>query len=256
MNDDAIHDSFGDCISQITIDFGVDLSENETRRRLLLRGENASYPKTESSMKRFLTGDNGKTMRASYYVSPFVDFEEIYAEYHSETHGLSEEEGVGFLQHYGFPTDLFDLSPSIETARFFATHGGDDHSAGVIGVFPFEKVEACFTLTDLSTHPEALRPRRQLAFAARPPVGIVDLKDPKCTSLLGGRWYRFRKTDADLNFANSRATMMYPAETELAFFFSQDFDDFFRSHWTVDRGDNVQRDLVMKKLDLIRNQLR
>jgi hypothetical protein len=255
MFDEVIHDSFDACLSRIAGDFGVSLVDNATHRRLLLRGENDVYPTTESSMKRFLTKDDGKTMRSFYYVSPFVDFEDVYAEYHSDTNGLSEEEGAGFLQHYGFPTDLFDLSPSLETARFFAAYGGNDNPVGVVGTFPYEEVESNFTLTDLSNHPHALRPRRQLAFVARPCTGIIDLKSQRATTLLSARWYRFRKSASDLDFAKARAATIYPSESELKYFFSADVDEFFRSHRLFQKMDSKQRSLVLVKLELIRRQL-
>jgi hypothetical protein len=256
MFNSHVYSSFDDCLAQISADFGVDLESNEHHRSLLLRGESAPYPKTEASMKRFLTGDDGRTIRPFYLVAPFIDFEEIYAEYHAEVHGLSDEEGVGFLQHYGFPTDLFDLSPSVTTARFFSCHGNESQPIGLLAAFPREQVEASFQLTDLSRHPFALRPRRQIAYAARPPAGLIDLKDDQCSELTKSRWYKFKKSTSDIRFAKSYESFAYPAESELAFFFSDEFIDFFQNHWAIERMSREQSQQVTDKLNAIREQLK
>ena len=207
-------------------------------------------------MKRFLTAEDGRTMRPFHLVSPFIDFEDIYSEFHGEEHGLSQEEGIGFLQHYGFPTDVFDFSPSVENTRFFAAHGRDTEPLALIGVFPRAQLEAHFTVTDLSCHPFAQRPRRQLAYAGSPPPGIIDLKSPKCSSLVQSRWYVFRKSESDLEFARSHVTLAYPSEAEIAHFFGADFDEFFETHWTASRWTEEQRHLVHEKLSSIRGQLK
>jgi hypothetical protein len=207
-------------------------------------------------MKRFLAAMEGQTMGSFFYVSPFIDFEEIYSQFHAEAHGLSEEEGVGFLQHYGFPTDLVDFSPSVDTARFFAMHGRETEPIGLLGVFPRIELERYFRLTDLSNHPTALRPKRQVAFAGRPPVGIVDLKNPASISLLKCRWYRFHKSTADHDFAKSQVSYIYPSETELAYFFGRDFMEFFQAHWTGGQRTEAQRRLVEDRLEAIQRQLR
>jgi hypothetical protein len=248
--------NFRDCLACIERDFRVDLSRNMEDPVVLMRGEHFPYEKTESSMKRFLTADDGKTMRPFHYVSPFIDFEDIYAEFHATRHQLDMEEGAGFLQHYGFPTDLFDLSPSVETARFFAAHGRQDESIGIVGVFNRQDIEAHFTITNLSRHPFALRPQAQVAYAARPTTGIVDLKDPRCDNLFKSTWYRFRKSADDLQFASSRVETTYPTENEIAHFFGRDLDEFFQSHWTYEEMTPEQRSLVCTKLDAIRNQLK
>ena len=207
-------------------------------------------------MKRFLTADDGKTMRPFYIVSPFIDFEDIYAEYHSTTHNLTEEEGAGFLQHYGFPTDLFDFSPSFETARFFAAHGRETDPVGIVGVFRYNELEEHFTITDLSEHPFAFRPRNQHAFAGRPGPGVIDLKSTRCDALFTSRWYRFKKSAADLAFAAERVSLTYPTEAEIAYFFSRDLENFVKEHFTYALMTNEQRSLVHDKLESIRNQLK
>jgi hypothetical protein len=251
---DEIFADISKCRTQIKEDFGGDLHENLASHDLLFRGENFPYEKSESSMKRFLTAEDGKTMRDFYVVSPFIDFEEIYAEYHSVTHGISEEEGAGFLQHYGFPTDLFDLSPSFDTARFFAAYGRQADPIGIIGVFRRSEMENHFTITDLSKHPFALRPKNQLAFAGRPQPGIIDLKSAACDDLFESKWYRFQKSPTDFAFAAERLSIVYPTEQEIGYFFPRDLDEFANSHFTFELLSEQQRALVEAKIDSVRKQ--
>lgn len=254
---DQICGDIYECYSRIEEDFEIDLKENITKHDVLLRGENFPYEKSESSMKRFLIAEDGKTMKPFYVVSPFIDFEDIYANYHSTVHNLKLEEGAGFLQHYGFPTDLFDLTPKFETARFFASYGRDSDPIGIIGAFRRVELKEYFTITDLSQHPFALRPKNQHAFVGRPRLGtgIVDLKNPKCDDLFTSRWYRFKKSTADLELAAARVSITYPSEQEISYFFSCDLDNFVKDHFTYGLITPEQQNLVQKMINSIRNQL-
>lgn len=254
MIDEHIYGDIFECKAQIEKDFEVDLQRNLTEHKVLLRGENFPYEKSESSMKRFLTAEDGKTMKPFYMVSPFIDFEDIYAEYHSTVHGLTEEEGTGFLQHYGFPTDLFDLSPSFETARFFACYGRQRDTIGIIGVFLREQMEQYFTITNLSDHPFALRPNNQCAWAGRPRPGIIDLKSQMCDRLFRCKWYRFNKSSADHEYVAEKLPLTYPVEKEIEYFFSRDLDTFVKDHFTYELMTDEQRRLVQEKLETIRGQ--
>ena len=253
---DNIFNDISECRYQIEKDFKVNLSNNLNDQIVLMRGENFPHDKTESSMKRFLTSEDGKTMKPFHYVSPFIDFEDIYAEFHSETYGLSEDEGVGFLQHYGFPTDLFDLSPSFETASFFASYGRASDPIGIIGVFDWKELCNYCLITDLTNHPFALSPKKQAAYAARPKHGINDLKDSRCDSLFTSRWYKYYKNARDFSFAEKNESQIYPTESELAHFFGKEFDEFFKNHWAYKEMQLDQRNLVIQKLNDIRNQLK
>jgi len=253
---DNICANIAECRARIEDDFKIDLTANMKSHKVFLRGENYPYEKTESSMKRFLTAEDGETMRPFYLVSPFIDFEDIYSEYHSTTYGLNEEEGAGFLQHYGFPTDLFDLSPSFDTARFFATHGRECDQIGIIGAFYRNEMERHFTITNLSKHPFAQRPRNQSAYAGRPGWGIIDLKSQLCDSLFTSRWYRFKKSSDDFAFSSARITTAYPTEAEIAYFFGRDLDEFIKGHWTYKEMTEEQRLLIQEKINSIRSQLK
>ena len=252
MSHDQVFDNFGACARQIESDFGIELSANDlTAPKILLRGESFPWPKTESSMHRFLVQEDGKTAKPFHLVSPFVDFEEIYVQYLTERFRTTENEGFGFLQHYGFPTDLFDVSPSADTARFFAVNDHPD-ACGNVGVFPVRRLQMCFDIIDLTGHSFAKRPKRQAAYAIRPLKGSYDLKDVRKKECFGARWYRFRKTSDDLAFAKVHQALLFPSEEELETLFGRHLRSFLDSHWTQLRTDGqLYRPLIEEKLSAI-----
>lgn len=252
---DQIFDSFSDCLGKIEEDFAIDLSTIDLQNpAVLLRGENYPYEKTESSMKRFLTSQSGKMERFEI-VTSFIDFEDIYSDYHGKTFGLTKDEALGFLQHYGFPTDVFDFSPSARTARFFSHHGCTNQAIGTIGAFLTREMRHKFAITSLFRHPFAERPRRQVAYAARPKIGSFDLKDSNNDGLFTSRWYRFKKSKEDIAWAMEKRCEVYPTEAELAHFFGEEVDDFFSSHWSHDSVAPECRAVIDEHLRRIREQL-
>ena len=255
MIHDCIYDSFSACLTQIEEDFTVDLNKiDHDNPTVLLRGENYPYEKTESSMKRFLTSQTGEMERLGI-VTSFVDFEDIYSDYHSQNFGLTKDEALGFLQHYGFPTDVFDLSPPVRTARFFSHHGCTDQPIGTVAAFLTCEMRQHFTITALFRHRFAERPRRQLAYAARPIKGSFNLKDAKNDQLFTCRWYRFKKIGEDISWAIEKRDEVYPTESELAHFFGEEVDDFFASHWSYDSATPECRTVSNDHLSRIREQL-
>ncbi len=247
---DKIFTSFKECIRQVESDFQVDLSNNKSA--VLLRGENDLYPKTEPSMRRFLTAYENETkeyIESFLLTSPFIDFQEIYSEYHAELNNLSEIESLGFLQHYGFPTDLIDLSPSIKTAHFFAHRGNADKMYAYIGVFDTSSVSNYYDIVDISNHPYALRPKMQNAWALRHERGIFDFKSKKCDKLFKVHWYKFKKAESDIIDINRNDPFVYPKESEVVHFFSEDVLSIIRSHYNDRKYTNDQIRPVEKKLE-------
>ncbi|MGF6440103.1 FRG domain-containing protein [Paraburkholderia youngii] len=244
-----------DCRARIENDFQVDLSTNGTDGYLLLRGENRCYDQTETSLKRSLTSHDG-FMRPFNETAPFIDFEDIYTDFLVEDRGLDDGHAKGFLQHYGVPTNLFDLTPSFEVARFFATYGGEESPIGVIGAFVRHELAEHLLITDLSGHPFAARPRRQLAFTAAPPPGITDLKSPSLDPLFTVRWYVFTKTVDDLATARRNATYLYPDEAEIEYFFGRDLDHFIQGHWAFGDADTNAIAAIQRQVELTRRALR
>ncbi len=249
MIHDQILDSFQECKTQIERDFNVDTSQEQNK--VLLRGENGLFEKTETSMKRFLN-----FYRMDFYVvSPFIDFEDIYTEYYADEYGLEETEALGFLQHYGFPTDLVDLTPSIETTHFFAHYGNKQAKEGCIGVFDIDTVSNYYEIVNLSNYPYALRPQKQKAWALRHTKGICDFKSVECDKFFDVRWYKFKKDEADIEKVNKNSEFAYPTEKELAHFFSKNFYDFFRNHNFYKKHNPEQRKMVEERLAKIHTNI-
>lgn len=252
MTKDKVFKSLQECRAEIECDFGIDLSSNIKTCPVLLRGESHVYEKSESSMKRLLTAGDDQSIVGYYFAQPFIDFEDVYAEYHSEKHGLSHEEAVGFLQHYGFPTDLLDVTPSFDTARFFACYEKEDKPVGILGVFDKTLMEEYFSITDLSKDPIADRPRNQNAYVARPGPGLHDLKGAVCDAKCSPRWYRFVKSKEDFAYVEEKKRWIYPSKEEIAYFFGKDLDDYFRHHANYEAMTADERRRVFEKLEKIR----
>ena len=243
-----IFDSFSDCLKQIENDLGVQLSTNDSDfPNCLLRGESFPWPKTESSMKRFMVADDGVTAKPFLFVSPFLDFVDLYACYLREKVGATEYLALGFLQHYGFPTDLFDFSPCVDTVHFFSCNGYPQE-IGMVCAFSVEEMQGHFSIVNLSRHPFADRPRQQKAYVVKPFEDNCDLKDTHAGSM--ARWYRFRKSCEDLAFAKGRQRLIYPTEAEKSLFLGNDLRKFIKSHWTQNKK-HQHLVVVLKKLDSI-----
>jgi len=246
--------SIQNCKRQIEKDFGVDLETNTKTKKVLLRGENRYYEKTEPSMKRFL--QEQYTIRSFEEGAPFVDFEDIYSEYHGERNGLTTDEGLGFLQHYGLPTDVFDLTTSFEVSAFFATYKGDDSPIGMIGVFERESFDVHFATTDLTLHPFAKRPRRQYAFGSLSKSGLYDLKAEKNDSFFKSIWYVFLKTAGAPMNAERAKDMVYPSEEELMALFGNDLIEFIRGHSLFQEGESDLKNALIEMCNKILEQNR
>ena len=101
----------------------------------------------------------------------------------------------GFLQHYGMPTRLLDVTDDLDIAAYFAS-GGKIGERGLICVFPLDVVSRNSIVIDLRNHPGAIRPRRQsaLAFWNRK---YVDVKSTDCIEQLQLKWFSFELQDED-----------------------------------------------------------
>ncbi|MDO5979996.1 FRG domain-containing protein [Flavivirga spongiicola] len=241
------------CKKQIEIDFNSDLSKNLEDKKLMLRGESKWYSKTEPSMKRFLTAEDGKSMNPFYYVSPFLDFQDIFSEYHSKASNMDRDIAEGFLQHYGFPTDIFDISPSFDTAVIFSHLGNYDEEIGTICVADTIGLSKYYKVIDLSVHPFAKRPKNQIAFGAKHERGISDLKDSGLDNHFKIKWYKFIKSKKDIVYAKNQSDKIYPSEKEIGFFFSNELESFVKNHFAYGKISKENKEKILEMLNKIWN---
>jgi hypothetical protein len=112
-----------------------------------------------------------------------------------EKFSLTGPQSLGYLQHYGYPTDYIDFSADIFVAASFASQMPVGE-AGALCIVPTSRLLAHGSLVDLRSHPLAKRPRLQSAFAVHASE-YPDLKAPQAIEALNMTWIEFRFTDLD-----------------------------------------------------------
>jgi hypothetical protein len=153
----------------------------------VFRGESGVYKQTFSSLARLNASDRAKEDVTHILARLVGAFREKW--------GLGPQEAVGFLQHYGYPTDYIDVTSDVSVAASFASslRIGDE---GAICVLPTKQLVERGALIDLRQHPMAPRPRQQSAFAVHLPE-YPDLKAPAAVEALQLNWIEFRFTEVD-----------------------------------------------------------
>lgn len=153
----------------------------------LFRGEPAPYPDTYSSRHRFSLDQLSTSARQE--VEAVTDrLDSVLRGY-----GLEPMYSAALLQHYGLPTELLDLTSSLNAAAAFAAH--DNTSTGLLMAFPFSELAAQTVLVELKRIHFARRPRHQGAY------GVFHRTEPNLKSLIASlRADRvsFQGTDEDL----------------------------------------------------------
>lgn len=159
----------------------------------LFRGESAQYPDTYSSMHRFslskMTSEAKEEVEA---VSRRLDSV-------LRVYGLEPMYSAALLQHYGLPTELIDLTSSLDTAAAFAAHGNT--STGLLMAFPFSQLAAQTVLVELKRIHFARRPRHQNAY------GVFHRSEPNLKCLIASlqaESVSFRGSMSDLAHWDSR----------------------------------------------------
>jgi hypothetical protein len=127
--------------------------------RFLFRGEaDANWSSTTSSMERMRCSslpDDAKSEIESITATLDHQLRTMF--------GLSKPASAGFLQHYGLPSELIDVSSSALVAALFAAW--DNFSAtGAITVFDTAEVTRYCKLIDLTTIVWAQRPTTQAGY--------------------------------------------------------------------------------------------
>lgn len=157
----------------------------------LYRGESYAYPTTTSSLHRLWTD-------VSISLSVRDAIEGVTTLLHLELQKWMEWNpmwSAGFLQHYGAPTNLFDMTSSLDVAAYFASWG-EVRRSGLLCVLPADVISMKSAIIDLTVHPVADRPRRQSAYALYHETDI-DLKSPECVEELQLKWYSFSLQPTD-----------------------------------------------------------
>lgn len=199
-------DSLADCYSfiesryapgqLIEIESGKNIESGEpmsiTVAAYAYRGESRSYPTTTSSMQRLL-GEGSLPYAVRKEIERVVMTADAELQKFMRLHPMLS---AGFLQHYGAPTELIDITTDLQVAGYFAS-GGSIGDSGWMCVIPMAEASRRAIVIDLTRHPAAERPRRQSAFALYHQE-FSDLKHPLCVSELQLRWFSFTLRDADV----------------------------------------------------------
>lgn len=115
---------------------------------------------------------------------------------HLEKHlGLPKPLAAGFLQHYGFPTELIDVSSSLEVAAFFAVWANLS-GTGAITVFDTCRVTGNCRLIDLTPMSWALRPTSQHGYGIFH-AQFIDLRESGIVEKIQVHRSEFRLTPED-----------------------------------------------------------
>jgi hypothetical protein len=160
----------------------------EVRRlwpQFLFRGESSAYPRTTSSLARLRTSVSMPLRGLEDIIRVTVGVRLALEEQLELPRLLAE----GFLQHYGYPTELLDVTADLDIAASFASdlRVGD---TGAVCVLQTELLQS-HMLADLRQHDLAQRPRRQHALAIRI-FGDGDLKHPETVRALDLEWLPFQ----------------------------------------------------------------
>jgi hypothetical protein len=192
-------DSMGKCLQYVDTHFrqrtvlkqvkaiGTDDTSTQEIPRYYYRGESKVYPSTTSSMQRAQATQSHRVVSDVLKVVGDVDSQL------QSWLGIDPMLSAGYLQHYGLPTELLDISSSLETASFFGSYP-DFQSVpqdGCLCVFDTECIINKSVVIDLTQHPYALRPQLQSAytfFHRR----YLDIKANECVADLSLHWFYYK----------------------------------------------------------------
>lgn len=160
--------------------------------RYFYRGESKDYPSTYSSFQR---------VKQIFPQRVVDDIEKVVAEVDIQLRSwlkLDPMLSAGFLQHYGLPTELIDISPSLETAIFFSSYTDSNTTTeeGLFCVFDNSVLKDKSCVIDLSEHHLALRPRLQNAYTFFH-KSYLNIKSKDCISDLSLHWFYFKSSKAE-----------------------------------------------------------
>lgn len=170
--------------------------------KFLFRGESHAFPTTIPSMDRLLKTKSIPLITRNILKSQSERVDNELQKFLSPNSMLS----AGFLQHYGMPTGLLDVTSDLDIAAYFAS-GGEVGESGLFCVLPVDVVAQHSTIIDLTQHPYAERPRRQSAYALWHRTHS-DIKNVDCINNLDLQWFEFTLKLADVELFRSRQDIL------------------------------------------------
>jgi len=171
------------------------------------RGESKAYKTTLSTIGRLIEKD-----------PPHLSLKlEILHKINTELQeflNLNELLSEAFMQHYEVPTEMFDMTRSIDVASYFASNGefGDK---GLLGIFSTENIYDKTIIIDLTTHPKAERPRRQMAYGLKSRK-FKDIKTDQCQQELNIKWFSFFLDQKDIQLYNQNTELLNAFSDKMA----------------------------------------
>jgi hypothetical protein len=162
----------------------------------LFRGENRHNGSLTSKMERFRTNNkiNESLRNEIHDIAIFLD--KFLREHTVNEYKMPLEESATLLQHYGFPTEVIDVTSDLNVAASFAVFGNKD-GFGRIYVYSTAKLAQTTHTIDMAIFDYARRPIRQKGY------GIVhkDCKDlliPRVRESVGFESYDFSMSVDDI----------------------------------------------------------
>jgi FRG domain len=160
----------------------------------LYRGESEFHPTTPSFYERVKNDPKWNTVDVKQLedivVFASMDFDRIFQ--------LGPALSGAFIQHYGGPSTIMDLTGNVQVAAHFASYAKTG-TVGSFAVITSSTLAKKMQLLDLTIHPIADRPVKQKAFGLMASTGF-NLKNPVTVSSLNISWFKFTLT------ANDKAT--------------------------------------------------
>lgn len=198
-------DSLNDCIQYIQQNFPQDskiirqVIDEETGKKIeksipafLYRGEEYAWPTTVSSNQRI---EDSKVLTQETKDKFRIIGNRIDSELQNFSN-LSPMYSAAYLQHYGLPTELLDITSDLDIAAYFASTGNIGET-GLICVFSLKDIHTKSIIIDLTNHPSAERPRRQSGYAFFHKK-FTDIKEKSCIKELNLKWFSFTLQEEDI----------------------------------------------------------
>jgi hypothetical protein len=153
-----------------------------------------------------------------------------------EEGGLELDKGQMFLQHYGLPTDLLDITTSLRIALYFA-YKDYLNDTGYIAILNQKKAYENFEIFNLSEYKflkgiQLKRPKLQEAYAIRHKAGnAYDLKQKHLIDDGVIRWFSFTKCENDQKLFSDLSHILDNTSDESILFLADYITNFCISTW-------------------------